>query len=294
MATDSGVQNVFGYDPVVPHDETELRHILQLIDKVPLYLEKLAELSAAVQEFAKIAQPFTIDGHYKIEAMIFHAFYAELENRKFREVREEDIRAYMSRVKANLQLEGVINSRNLACEVCGENRSTDRCHIIPNKLGGTAEANNILILCPTHHRLFDRFMLSRAEYAAIDWNRKSEASQLYSDSVTLAAHEKFWNGVEAGDYCRVSQYDREHIPFVKYALTQILSLFAEKKILKRSSVQKVVAPDLREISKKIVSFLIKQKILRHHDQGADGYFLLTQPSADSIDNLALRIWQEIC
>lgn len=294
MESDTGVQSVFGYDPIVPHDEEELRHILHLIDKVPLYLEKLAELSAAVREFAKNVQPFTLDGHYKIEAMVFHAFYSELENRKFREVRDEDIHEYMSRVKANLQLEGVINSRNLACEVCGENRSTDRCHIIPNKLGGTAEANNILVLCPTHHRLFDRFMLSRAEYAAIDWERKSEPSQLYADTVTVAAHEKFWKGVEAGDFRRISQYDLEHIPFVKYALSQILSLFAEKRILKRSSVQKVVAPDLREISKKIVSSLVKRGILVHHDQGFDGYFLLAQPNADSIDELALRIWQEIC
>jgi len=96
-----------------------------LIDKIPLYLEKLADLTDRVQKFAKIAQPFSIDAHYKIEGMIFHAFYANLENRKFSNFRDEDIHRYMSHMKANLQLEGVITSRNLACEVCGENRSTD-------------------------------------------------------------------------------------------------------------------------------------------------------------------------
>lgn len=294
MATTSDIQGIFGGDQIVPYDEEELKHLFQLIDQVPHYIEQLEKLTDSVSKFAQEAQPYSFDNHYKIEAMIYQSFFSNLGNRKFRDVRDEDISQFMARLKANQILEGIIVSRNLACEVCGENRSTDRCHIIPNKLGGTAEASNILILCPTHHRLFDRYMLSRAEYATIDWKRKSEPAQHFADNVTFVAHEEFWKVVEKGEYRRVPQMDQENIPFVKYALIQILSLFSEKRILKRSSVYKVVPKDLREISKKIVACLVRKKILVHHDKGANGHLILAKLDANSIDELALRLWQEIC
>ena len=86
MTIDTGVQKVFGHAPVVPHDESELRHILTLIEKVPLYLEKMTELTARVQEFAKIASQQTapLTYSYEIERMIFRAFFIELENSKSR------------------------------------------------------------------------------------------------------------------------------------------------------------------------------------------------------------------
>lgn len=294
MATTPDIHGIFNGDQIVPYDEVELKHLFQLIDQIPHYIEQLEKLTDSVSKFAQKAQPFSFDNHHTIETMIYQSFFSNLGNRKFRDVTDENISQFMARLKANQILEGIIDSRNLACEVCGENRSTDRCHIIPNKLGGTAETSNILILCPTHHRLFDRYMLSRAEYATIDWTRKSEPAQHYADNVTFVAHEEFWKVVEKGEYRRVPQMERENIPFVKYALIQILSLFSEKRILKRSSVYKVVPKDMREISKKIVACLVRKNILVHHDEGTNGHLVLAKLDANSIDELALKVWQEIC
>ncbi|KHA76015.1 hypothetical protein NC77_26615 [Janthinobacterium lividum] len=295
MTIEQKIQNIFGWEPIVPHDEAELRHIHHLMDKVPLYLEKLDELIDKVNEFSKVAQPLTINAHMVIDRMILHAFFSDLENRNFSEVDDEAIGSFASRVRANLKLEGVINARNLGCEVCGENRSTDKCHIVPNKLGGSAEPNNILVLCPTHHRLFDRFMLSRAEYAAIDWERKSIPSQHYAHNATLMAHTKYWEKIEAGSFCRVPQFDREAIPFVRYVIVEILGLFKSKSTLKRDSLYTALDPNLHGIARKIVTHLVKNKVLLQKDiEGKSGYLSLMQYDVSSLDEIAFRTWQAIC
>jgi hypothetical protein len=88
----------------------------------------------------------------------------------------------------------------IPCEICGENRTTDICHIIPNRLRGTKKVDNTLFLCPTHHGLFDRCMLSQDEWDRIDWSRMSQKAQSYAHKVLKVAHEKFWKKVESGIY----------------------------------------------------------------------------------------------
>jgi len=52
--------------------------------------------------------------------------------------------------------------RNDRCQVCGGNSKLERgffCdthHVRPLKAGGTDTSDNILVLCPNHHRVFDR------------------------------------------------------------------------------------------------------------------------------------------
>jgi hypothetical protein len=53
------------------------------------------------------------------------------------------------------------------CEVCEFDRCLDLAHVIRPKNGGTMERVNILLLCPNHHRLFDRDQLTPSEYARI-------------------------------------------------------------------------------------------------------------------------------
>jgi len=54
-----------------------------------------------------------------------------------------------------------------ACEICGETRVLDLCHINPKRHGGLTIAENSLVLCPNHHRLFDSSRLSQEEYNKI-------------------------------------------------------------------------------------------------------------------------------
>ncbi|MBL7107378.1 MAG: HNH endonuclease [Phycisphaerae bacterium] len=91
-----------------------------------------------------------------------------------------------------------IKKQNIPCQICGENRVTEACHIIPTRIGGTWKIDNILFLCPTHHSLFDRGRLSRDEWNKLDWSMKSKKSQKYVSKVLKVVQEKFWKKVESG------------------------------------------------------------------------------------------------
>lgn len=65
-----------------------------------------------------------------------------------------------------------IRTVGIECKICGENRTLDVAHIVPRngKSRGrhrTEPKDNLLGLCPTHHRLFDENRLSDEEYEKI-------------------------------------------------------------------------------------------------------------------------------
>jgi len=61
-----------------------------------------------------------------------------------------------------------------ACEICGFCRLIERAHIIPARYGGPAEDFNLMTLCPNHHNLFDRDLLTWEEMQKI-WPRVYES-----------------------------------------------------------------------------------------------------------------------
>lgn len=99
-------------------------------------------------------------------------------------------------------VKGDVAKQNVPCHVCGENRVIDTCHIIPRNIGGGSTIDNLLFLCPTHHGLLDRGMLSREEWDRIDWSVKSPMSQVYALKVLKPIHEKFWEKLEAGVFVK--------------------------------------------------------------------------------------------
>lgn len=50
-----------------------------------------------------------------------------------------------------------------SCLICGHDRVVDYCHIVPARDGGTSHPDNIISLCPNHHRLMDRNLLTPEE-----------------------------------------------------------------------------------------------------------------------------------
>jgi predicted restriction endonuclease len=54
------------------------------------------------------------------------------------------------------------------CAICGFNRVTELCHIIPKHLGGKNTPDNLIRLCPNHHTLLDRGLLNIEELAYIE------------------------------------------------------------------------------------------------------------------------------
>lgn len=66
-------------------------------------------------------------------------------------------------VLRSLQEEGL----ELVCQICGEDRAFDMAHIVDDRHGGPMEADNILLLCPNHHRFFGSGSLEPGEWAVI-------------------------------------------------------------------------------------------------------------------------------
>jgi len=71
------------------------------------------------------------------------------------------------------------------CEICGEIRTTNVCHIVPRSSRGKLVPDNLFILCPTHHFLFDHSRLSREEFAKLDLSSKAPDAQRYFDKVLV-------------------------------------------------------------------------------------------------------------
>lgn len=82
------------------------------------------------------------------------------------------------------------------CELCGEDRITHECHIIPRSEGGPWHKSNLITLCPLHHHLFDHSRLSRNEWELLSNNlgEKMEAAVAYANEVRLPQLQRYWKG----------------------------------------------------------------------------------------------------
>jgi len=49
------------------------------------------------------------------------------------------------------------------CMICGFDRVTEAAHRVPAKDGGSMELENFYVLCPNHHSLYDRNLLTEEE-----------------------------------------------------------------------------------------------------------------------------------
>ena len=275
----------------VPHDMIELDKITSLMAKIPVFRERLRELEKEIDDFTK--KTATLSPPYdpiRIEHLIYRALFSDLEDRPFQAPTAEELR----RLSGEWHI-GIIRRRNMPCEICGENRSTDNCHILPNCMGGTGSIENLLILCPTHHRLFDRHMLSRSEYAQIDWATKSESAQIYVEKVILKAQQSFWKQIDEGIYEGLGRYheDASSYPFVRYATEQVLNILADARPVKRDVVYNLVAPELRELAKKAVPVLVNHGCLIQKKMGTVNYLSRNKDCTLVDERIFRRVWQRI-
>lgn len=91
--------------------------------------------------------------------------------------------------------------RKTGCVVCGENRVVDAAHLIEKRSGGYGTESNIIPLCPTHHRLYDRGLLSDEEN-----NRFVNFLYIkYPNLEEELREEKICNDQETSGFCRSSK-----------------------------------------------------------------------------------------
>ena len=54
------------------------------------------------------------------------------------------------------------------CFICGwDEAPNDVCHLIPVKDGGKETIENMILLCPNHHRMLDRGLIQREHLASL-------------------------------------------------------------------------------------------------------------------------------
>jgi len=277
-------------EPEYPYDLEELKQIERLLDKVPIYKAKIAELSEQIDAIArKASKAGAYSDIQTIDKLIHKAFYIDVENRPFNSSESEVI----ARLKAEIAWHDEIKNRNIPCEICGENRSIDRCHIIPSKLYGSQESNNLLFLCPTHHRLLDRFMLSKAEWAQIDWERKSIPSQQYAMDVTLEAHKVFWEKLTRSEFEKIAEYHINERAYVRHVVDTIGQLFISGRLVNSSTICNLLDVNIRDIGKIIIEKLVSAGVFKQIKSGGQNMLVLASKTFQVSDDLVLRIWQEI-
>lgn len=70
------------------------------------------------------------------------------------------------------------------CFLCGWNEaSNDVCHIIPVKDGGKESIENMILLCPNHHRMFDRKLIQREHLASLVQTRLEKAPFVFQNRI---------------------------------------------------------------------------------------------------------------
>jgi len=88
---------------------------------------------------------------------------------------------WFARQQRTMRQRWIIKATGGKCAICEETRVIDIAHIIPRKgrkMSRSDSLDNLLGLCPTHHRLFDEDSLSEEEYSKIE-SQVEKARELY-------------------------------------------------------------------------------------------------------------------
>lgn len=240
----------------IPYDEYELKKCNEIIEKEKEFIEFLKRIE---NEIDSIFEKKNVYSHTLIDKSLFgklflKIFLLKLENRPFE---TKDFTTY----QAEVIVEGIIKQRNIPCEICGENRAIDQCHIIPSALGGKLEADNLLYLCPTHHRLFDNTMLSHQEWDKINWKRKPEIIQKFALLVFKKANDAFWAQVNNGNFDKMTGLDIGGKDFFGDLLDKIISEIQKTHEIYQKEILQKYPVHLRKCIQKILKLLTEYKIV---------------------------------
>lgn len=72
-----------------------------------------------------------------------------------------------------------------SCLICGENRYTEKCHVIPQCEGGRSEGT--MDLCPNHHKFYDNGLLYPEEVAKLYKDVQEEYNKRFNPGAKAKA-----------------------------------------------------------------------------------------------------------
>lgn len=98
-----------------------------------------------------------------------------------------------------------------SCFLCGFDRFVEFCHIIPASIGGTAHPSNIVALCPNHHTLMDRDLLTEDEEIKLD------DIIIYAWATPAAARFPDISRKPSSELERATQHDQTQIPELEHS-----------------------------------------------------------------------------
>jgi hypothetical protein len=76
------------------------------------------------------------------------------------------------------------------CAICGFERITAECHIIPRCYGGPDNIDNFIYLCPNHHHLFDKHRLTSEEFnLLLDYIKSNKSKSAYIFTANVHSRE---------------------------------------------------------------------------------------------------------
>lgn len=171
--SDNNLKNLKIFRHHIPRNREELDIVKEIIKTQDIFDRKLAKIYAKLDSIFKQIDYKKIDVNTSIWVgwlerdiynMIVNLFADKLADKPW------TLPELISSEYPNF-----IHNRKFSCEICGENRATEKCHILPRRMGGSLALENIFILCPTHHSLLDRYLLSPAEFSKLNITDKSES-----------------------------------------------------------------------------------------------------------------------
>ncbi len=177
--------------------------------------------------------------------------------------------------------------QNTPCDICGENRAIDTCHILPAAYGGSANTCNTLYLCPTHHRLFDRFMLTRDEWESLDFSRKSKVAANYAYHVLRPQMQVFWGRLSDERYVKRGTYDHgiteDQITAVGEELTEeVWSLIQSNPGTRLDEIERATAANSKQV-RRMVSALRRQGRVSERRKNGERRFYPMPDAANAMD-----------
>ena len=190
--SDNGMKNIKIFRHHIPRNQEELEKVKEILRTQDIFDRKL---SLIYQKLDQIFKQIDYDKlnvevwkwitslNNEMNSLVRNLFAIELSKTKYTvdELKENNYPLF-------------VQGRKIPCEICGESRVVEKCHILPNRMGGSLALENIFFLCPLHHKLLDNCALNQQEFAKLNLSDKSPKSIEYFNKVIEPNMKNFWKG----------------------------------------------------------------------------------------------------